>query len=56
MIKNCYDRRGEEINCNVNMAVEEPDIENCYKEYDIENRYDECIKDLVRFRGFYECM
>lgn len=42
-----YDKRNEEINYKVNMAVEEPDIEN---------RYDECIKDLVRFRGFYECM
>ena len=31
-----YNKRGEEINYNVNMAVEEPDIENCYKE---------CIKD-----------
>ena len=40
-----YDRRGEEINYKVNMAVEEPDIENCYKEYDNENRYDECMKD-----------
>ena len=39
-----YDKRGEEINYNVNMAIEEPDIENCYKEYDNENRYDECIE------------
>ncbi len=31
-----YDRRGEEINYNVNMAIEEPDIEN---------RYDECIEN-----------
>lgn len=36
MNKNCYDRRGEEINYNVNMAVEEPDIEN---------RYNECIEN-----------
>ena len=28
MIKN-YDRRGEEINYNVNMAIEEPDIREC---------------------------
>ena len=40
-----YDKRGEEINYNINMAIEEPDIENHYDEYDIENRYDECIKD-----------
>lgn len=34
-----YDKRSEEINYNVNMAIEEPDIEN---------RYDECIeKDLT---------
>ena len=31
-----YDKRGEEINYNVNMAIEEPDIENRYDEY-IEN-------------------
>ena len=40
-----YNKRGEEINYNINMAIEEPDIENHYDEYDIENRYDECIKD-----------
>ena len=37
-----YDRRGEEINYKVNMAIEEPDIENCYEEPDTENR--ECIE------------
>ena len=37
-----YDKRGEEINYNVNMAIEEPDIEN---------RYDERIKDDLTY-GF----
>ena len=31
-----YDKRGEEINYNVNMAIKEPDIEN---------RYNECIEN-----------
>ena len=39
-----YNKCNEEISYKVNMAVEEPDIENCYEEPDIENRYDECIE------------